>query len=75
MVRLPFPVIAPVKPSVVSRATSMPLDCDTVTTRFVSKLAVVASTPPLKVRPPDAAPRLASLDTDKVPNRTSVPPV
>ncbi|MNI24068.1 hypothetical protein D3C73_776760 [compost metagenome] len=53
----------------------MPLDCDTVTTRFVSKLAVVASTPPLKVRPPDAAPRLASLDTDKVPNRTSVPPV
>ncbi|MNL10101.1 hypothetical protein D3C87_1308910 [compost metagenome] len=75
MVKSPLPLIAPDKPSVVPDDTSMPLACVSVMARFVLKLAVVASTPPLNVKPPVAAPRLASLDTDNVPTRTSVPPV
>ena len=39
-----------------------------------SKLAVVASVPPFKVRPPLAAPRLASRDTCRIPPVTVVPP-
>ncbi|MNU04230.1 hypothetical protein D3C72_2485500 [compost metagenome] len=75
MARSPLPARVPVRPKVVAAATSMALGCVNRMLRAVSKLAVVASTPPLKVTPPVAAPRLASLDTDSVPTRKSVPPV
>ena len=45
-----------------------------VTARAVVSAAVFSSVPPMKVRPPDAAPRLASAEIDRVPPLIVVPP-
>ncbi|MNR66071.1 hypothetical protein D3C85_1893820 [compost metagenome] len=71
----PLPSIVPARPSCVSAATLNVPSETKVTARLLVKLDVDASVPPAIVRSPVAAPRLASLDTDSVPMRTSVPPV
>ncbi|CAB3729935.1 hypothetical protein LMG6003_04674 [Achromobacter insolitus] len=71
---MPLPETSPDKPSVVPAATSTRPACASVTAREMSNVPVVASVPPLNVRPAAAAPRFASRSTRSVPPSIRVPP-
>ncbi|MNV67504.1 hypothetical protein D3C71_1603080 [compost metagenome] len=75
LTRPALPAMAPLRPNCVFPATSTTPACVRVIVRPVVKLAVVASVPPLRLRPAAAAPRLASRETDSTPARISVPPL
>ncbi len=74
-VRAPGPEMAPERVSAKPPLSMVPPAAPTLTGRAEASAWLVSRAPPFSVRPPDGAPRLASVEIDSVPPDTVTPPV